>query len=195
MKLTQALKEWAIATQALTQGKTILLLRKGGIREHKGRFEVRNNPVLLYPTYEHQKPDLLKPAFAQVDTVSPGWHPETVAIEAWAEITQVFQVTEASVLAALQPWHIWNAQFAIERFGWKPKQPLFVLLLRTFQIPQTSLPYRSEYGGCKSWIELAEAIQVDRSSPALTDQQYAQQVAQVQAIIAQEAVKTGIPMG
>lgn len=181
MKLTQALKEWATAVEALTLGRTILLLRKGGIRE-RGRFEVRHNPVLLYPTYEHQNPELLKPEFAQVETVPTGWHPDTVPIKAWAEITHVFQVTEEGILSELQPLHIWNDQFAQERLGWKPKQPLFVLLLRTFQIPQITLPYRTEYGGCKSWLELAEAIQIDRSKPVLTDQQYAQQVAQMQAI-------------
>ncbi len=64
MKLTQALKEWAVAVEALESAKTIMLLRKGGIREQGGRFTVAQDQVLLYPTYEHQQPHLLKPAYS-----------------------------------------------------------------------------------------------------------------------------------
>ncbi|BCX07554.1 MAG: hypothetical protein KatS3mg066_1413 [Fischerella sp.] len=35
-----ALKEWAVAVTALEAGKTIMLLRKGGIHERNGRFQV-----------------------------------------------------------------------------------------------------------------------------------------------------------
>ncbi len=60
-QLRQALKEWAIAIEALETGKTIILLRKGGIREKGGHFQAKYLQVWLYPTYEHQKPQLLKP--------------------------------------------------------------------------------------------------------------------------------------
>ena len=58
MELTttlHALKEWAVAVNALESGKTIMLLRKGGIHERGGRFQVAHEQVLLYPTYEHQQ--------------------------------------------------------------------------------------------------------------------------------------------
>ncbi|MEO1671947.1 MAG: DUF1802 family protein, partial [Cyanobacteria bacterium J06631_2] len=71
--LTHTLKEWAIAVDALSQGRTIMLLRKGGIRERG--FQVKYSPVWLYPTYEHQKPNLLKPEYVtQVTPVESGWH-------------------------------------------------------------------------------------------------------------------------
>ena len=63
------------------QGKTIILLRKGGIREENGRFGVDYDRVFLYPTYEHQQPNLLKSEYAgKVMPVESGWHPETVRI-------------------------------------------------------------------------------------------------------------------
>lgn len=68
--LTAALKEWAIAVDALTQGKTIVLLRKGGIREPGGSFAIKHSPVWLYPTYEHQKPHLLKPEYISSEYTS-----------------------------------------------------------------------------------------------------------------------------
>lgn len=88
--LSHALKEWSVAVEALEAGKTIMLLRKGGIREESTNFEVPYRQVWLYPTYEHQKPDLLKSEYAsQVTPVESGWHPDTVRIGSCAEITGV----------------------------------------------------------------------------------------------------------
>ncbi len=177
--LKSALKEWQIAVDALVQGTTILLLRKGGIREQGGRFRVASDRVLLYPTYEHQQSSLLKPTYAAaVETVPvSGWHPDQVAIVAWAEITEVLQVTQAAELEALLPFHIWNAQFASQRFAWKPREPLYLLLLRTFRLAQPQvIPYDASYGGCRSWIELQEAIAINQSCPVLGELEYQKQV-------------------
>jgi hypothetical protein len=176
--LTHALKEWAVAVNALEQGETIMLLRKGGIKEEGNRFSVKQSQVLLYPTYEHQKSHLLKPQYAQqVQPVPSGWHPETVRIGSWAEITNIFAVTTAETLSALLPYHIWNEQFAVERFKWKPKQPLYVLLLRTYRLLQvTEIPYQSMHGGCRSWIELQEEFPVTNSVPVLEEAEYLRQI-------------------
>ncbi|MBD0300628.1 MAG: DUF1802 family protein, partial [Tolypothrix sp. T3-bin4] len=99
---THAFKEWAVAVDALEQGKTIMLLRKGGIKEEGNRFKVAHNHVLLYPTYEHQQPNLLKAEYAPlVNPVTSGWHPETVRIGSWAEITDILLVSDESVVADL----------------------------------------------------------------------------------------------
>jgi hypothetical protein len=183
-----ALKEWAVATDALERGETIMLLRKGGIREEGKHFRVAHDDVLLYPTYEHQQPHLLKPQYANlVEPVPSGWHPETVRIGAWARITDIFQVSEKETIDGLLPYHIWNAQFAAERFGWKPRFPLYVLLLRAYKLPyEHIIPYRAEYGGCKSWIDLAEPVGLENITPVLNDAEYAQRVAAIRAIVENE---------
>lgn len=185
LNTTHALKEWAIAIDALKQGETIMLLRKGGIHEQNGRFKVAHDRPLLYPTYEHQQPRLLKPDYAdQVQTVASGWHPDTVEISSWAEITNILLVTEATVAQALLPFHIWNQQFISDRLKWKSKQPLYILLLRTYKLAQPQIiPYRSEYGGCKSWIDLAESISIVGAVPVLSDTAYTSLVAQIRGII------------
>ncbi|MEC4804393.1 MAG: DUF1802 family protein [Jaaginema sp. PMC 1080.18] len=172
--IIHALKEWAIAVEALTQGKTILLIRKGGIKEENNRFEVAHRQILLYPTYEHQKPQLLKPEYRdRVTIVNSGWHPQTVSMQSWANITDILQVSEVQTLTQLQPYHIWNETFAGDRFKWKPKQPLYILLLRVYQLPETiNLPYREEYGGCRSWIDLERAISTEGSIPVMGDRDY-----------------------
>lgn len=180
-----ALKEWAVAVDALVGGETIVLLRKGGIREEGKHFRVAETDVLLYPTYEHQQPELLKPPYdGLVQPVPSGWHPETVTLNGWARITDIFQVSEAHTVEALLPHHIWNERFAAERFGWKPRYPLYVLLLRAYRLrePRT-IPYVPAYGGCRSWIDLEQPVSLEGMRPALTDAQYAEQVAEIRSIV------------
>lgn len=180
-----ALKEWAVAVNALTQGETIMLLRKGGIREQGGSFQVAEPQFWLYPTYEHQKPQLLKAEYAsRVMPVASGWHPETIEIQAWAEVTHAFEVSDADVVMALLPYHVWNEAFVTERLKWKPRSPLSVLLLRVYRLAQPQMiPYRIEYGGCKSWIEL-QSISAEVASPVLTDADYLQQVQSITGLLA-----------
>jgi hypothetical protein len=178
---THALKEWAVAVDALEHGKTIALLRKGGIKEEGNRFQVAHNQILLYPTYEHQQPNLLKAEYApQVKPVTSGWHPETVRIGSWAEITDILPVSDESTVTALLPYHIWNDRFVSDRLKWKPRQPLYILLLRTYRLPHPQvIPYNSEYGGCRSWIDLAEPISLEGVVPVLDESEYTQQVAAI----------------
>lgn len=183
--LTAALKEWAIAVDALMQGKTIVLLRKGGIREQGGSFAIEHPQIWLYPTYEHQKPHLLKPEWSsQVTPVASGWHPEQIDIQARAAITHEFQVSNAAAIEALLPFHIWNLQFVTERLKWKPRSPLSVLLLRVYRLPQAyTIPYRPPYGGCKSWIQLEERLSAIEAVPVLSEGEFLQRVEGVRRVL------------
>ena len=185
-----ALKEWAIAVEALEQGKTIMLLRKGGIHEQGGRFKVAHDQVLLYPTHEHQQPFLLKPEYAkQVTPVTSGWHPETIRISSWAAITDILLVSDQTVVNDLLPFHIWNEQFISDRLRWKARQPLYILLLRTYKLnPIQTIPYNAAYGGCKSWINLAAPIDVTNTQPVLDDATYQNYVTTIHQTISQNSV-------
>ncbi len=186
---THAFKEWAVGVDALEQGKTIMLLRKGGIHEEGGRFQVAHDQILLYPTYEHQQPQQLKPNYASLVTPVPsGWHPETIRIGAYAQITDVLRVSDEQVVWALLPFHIWNEQFVSDRLKWKPRQPLYVLLLRTYRLASAPvIPYRQEYGGCKSWIDLAETISIEGATPVIDDAAYTKQVAELCLIVEEKS--------
>lgn len=185
--MKHALKEWSIAIQALEQGESILLLRKGGIREEKGRFEVPFRQVLLYPTFEHQDPELLQQSHF-VDRVESGWHPETIDISAYAEITDVLQVSDPDVVRSLLPFHIWNDRFVEERLKWKPCSPLYLLLLKVFRLPQThTISYRDAYGGCRSWIEIDE-VSIENATPVLSEAEYQARVRQIRDIALESAI-------
>lgn len=183
--LTVALKEWAVAVNALIQGKTIVLLRKGGIREPGGSFAIEQSQFWLYPTYEHQKPHLLQSAYAsQVTAVPSGWHPQHIEIQAWATVTHTFQLIEIEPIEALLPFHIWNLEFVSERLKWKPKSPLSVLLLRVYRLPQVqTIPYRSTYSGCKSWFALEANLSPTAAIPVLSETEYLKQVESIRSVL------------
>ena len=185
---TKALKEWNVAVNALEAGKIIMLLRKGGISEENNRFTVEHNQVLLYPTFEHQKPDLLKSEYSsQVEPVPSGWHPETVKISSFADITDILPVKDKSIIEGLFPYHIWNEDFVSDRLKFKPSQPLFVLLLKTYKLPQIiEITYRPEYGGCRSWIDLKIPINISEISPVLSQSKYLEKVAEISRLCSQD---------
>lgn len=183
--LSYGFKEWAIAVSALGKGETIMLLRKGGIKEDSKHFAVKYQKAWLYPTYEHQKPQLLKLKYSsQVQEVASGWHPETVSIQSCSEITHTISVTDIEIIKQLEPYQVWNSTMIRDRFKWKPQQPLTVLLLRVFNLPNpVTIPYDRSYGGCKSWIELQQPISVGGLQPAMTAESYQKQANKIIDII------------
>ena len=175
--LQHALKEWAVAVKALERGETALVVRKGGIREKA--FAVPRTRFLLLPGYEHQRPDLLKPEYRELmREIPPLTDDGPLRFASFAEVEGAYEVSEAEELSALDPYHMWTPEYAESRFKWRPKKPLTVLVLRTYLLPETvELPYRDEYGGCKSWIELQETVSVEGARPALSDEDFDRLVA------------------
>jgi hypothetical protein len=182
--LIHSLKEWAIAVSALATGKTIMLLRKGGIREGSKQFPIKHRTIWLYPTYEHQKPHLLKPEYSnQVTEVISGWHPTTIEIQSCAEITNILNIDSLETLKKIEPYHIWNQQMISDRFHWKPQQPLVILLLKVSNLSTAiTIPYHQSYSGCKSWIDLQKPISTKNLKSVLSDEQYQQQVDNILSI-------------
>jgi hypothetical protein len=167
--LTHALKEWAVAVEALERGESALVVRKGGIREKM--FAVPKTRFLFFKSYEHQKAAQLKPAYHDLLRSIPNRRDDgPVVFTSFAEVYGAFEVSEAEELEALDPHHLWTHEYAESRLKWRPKKPLTVLVLKAYLLPQpVVLEYRESYGGCKSWIELEEAVPIAGSRPALAD--------------------------
>jgi uncharacterized protein DUF1802 len=55
-----AFKEWAVTVRALAEGEQLLTLRKGGIREPQKHFKLEYERFFLYPTFDHQRSDLVR---------------------------------------------------------------------------------------------------------------------------------------
>ena len=176
--LTLALKEWAVVQRSLLEGHQIILLRKGGLIEETGEFDLRARQFLLYPTYEHEteRAGDLQPCFGQwlQEEEARKTDPGEIRIEAAAEVTDVIRVEDREKLLNLAPQHIWSPQFIHGRYDWEPYKPVFVLLLRAYSLPApVVLPLERSYGGCRSWIELSEPISTLGAVPAVSDEFYA----------------------
>lgn len=182
--LQHALKEWAVAIKALERGgASALVVRKGGIREKA--FAVPTARFLLLPSYEHQRPELLKPEYRSLmDEVLDRKDDGPLLFTSFAEVHGAYEISEPEALEAIDPYHIWTPEYAESRFKWRPKKPLTVLVLRTYLLPEpVELPYRDSYGGCKSWIELEEAVSTEGATLALDDAAFEKLVSPASAVL------------
>ena len=184
---TTALKEWAVAVKELREGRQVLLVRKGGISEETRDFRIQAEQFLLFPTYEHQRRDLLQPAFqADLDAIlDEPRDPTRVRLDTWAELTDLFEVTEPSQVEALAPFYGFTEQYAEERLRWRPRKPLLVMAVRAYALrTPLDVEARPEYGGCKSWLTLPVDVSRNDLVPALDDATYAAQIAAVREALA-----------
>ncbi|NEQ44221.1 MAG: DUF1802 family protein [Leptolyngbya sp. SIOISBB] len=194
-EITWALKEWAVAVEALLTGDLMLLIRKGGIHETKPVFNVPSDRALLFPTYEHQSAAAMRePWRSRVSSQTVPQLGDDVALLGWAEITHQLQLTGPDLEQRLQPFHIWTDAWLTERLAWKPERPAYVLLLRVHRFATPlQLTYAKRYGGCRSWIELADVPTWSESLPVMTAAAYQEQVAALEAAIAPITTSTVVP--
>ncbi|CAH1200421.1 hypothetical protein PAECIP111893_01370 [Paenibacillus plantiphilus] len=178
--LPVALKEWAVAVKALSEGKQIMVLRKGGIAEETRDFQLLSPSFYLLPAFEHQKPELLKEAYRSgVEETIAQWrqHSDTVRISAYAEVAEDIEIRDQETLDSLRDYHIWTDSFAEERLKWKRTKPLHLLLLRVFLLDEpVNIPMRDAYMGCKSWVTLEGVPQEAPSKPVLEDMAFNEQI-------------------
>lgn len=186
-----ALKEWAVTIRALDQGQQVLLLRKGGIREKE--FKLEHDEFLLYPTYEHQKGELLKLQYHQDLTATlapwggivPSASPPEVTFTHYAQVQDVIEIMEPAAVEALSPYYIWTTDYAEKRLYWRPRKPLEVIFVRIFRLGQpTTAPVTPYFLGCKSWVELSEGISLRGMTPVLSDAAYREKTQEVRLALA-----------
>ena len=178
-KCQMALKEWAVTCQALGEGEQILLLRKGGIHEDGKDFRVVHREFLLYPTYEHQKADLLRaehqPALEAL--LEQPRDDKQITFSHFAVAEEVLEVEDQQKVDDLQPHYIWTTGYAQSRLRWKPMLPLSVMLLRAYRLEApVTVPWIPEYSGCTSWVEVLTDVPLGRLEPVLTDAEFAARV-------------------
>jgi hypothetical protein len=167
-----ALKEWATVCHALETGRQMILLRKGGIYEAAGEFELENPQFLLFPTYLHQNLNMLKPG-DQAGFEPRSSEPQHIRISAAAEVTDIVQLEDRAQMDALDAEHVWTAPLIDMRFNYKPQNPLYLMLVRAYRLSEpVTVENTPAYAGCKSWVPLDEAIRTDRATPAIDDAPY-----------------------
>jgi hypothetical protein len=170
--LSTALKEWAIVCRALETGRQMLLLRKGGIYESAGEFELEHRRFLLFPTYLHQNAKMLK-ADEQGGLELRETEPAQLRLTAAGEVTDIIQVRSRTQIDALDDEHIWSPPLIDMRFNYRPDNPLYLLLVRTYRLAKpTTIDNTPAYAGCKSWVPLGAPIETVGAKSVMDDTQY-----------------------
>ena len=167
----EALKEWATVVKALEKGDQTVILRKGGILETDSGFKIESKKFLLFPTFEHQELKNIKSNYQKYLEKVKNEQPENGSniITSYAEVLDDADVSSDEKINALSDFHIWSESYIQERKNWMPEKPLKAIFLRIFKIPQRKIPIKSEYQGCKSWININDEIPVGES--VLSDEQ------------------------
>jgi hypothetical protein len=173
-ELNIALKEWDTVCRALGSGRQILLLRKGGIYESAGGFEIENRQFLLFPTFVHQNPQMLKD-----DALS--WYerraaePDAIMLSHAGSISDIIQIQNRAQMDAINDEHVWTTPLIDMRFNYKPQNPLYLLLVRTYALPTpVTIQNTPAYAGCKSWVPLDEPVNTSVATAVLDESSYAE---------------------
>src|SRR5579884_4061370 len=172
---TMALKEWAVVVWALGRGDQILLLRKGGIAEETGEFQVASKEFFLWPTYEHQQSAMLQPsAAAAFHRLKPaGSSRAPLSLQYYAVITDTLPAPELLRMQEMKDAFVWNERFLEKRYAYKPERPLWVLLVRAYALPApVPIADQDRYAGCRSWVELDSSIPTAGALPVLGEDEF-----------------------
>ena len=167
--LQVALKEWHTVCRALESGRQMLLLRKGGISESAGEFQVEHREFLLFPTFLHQNLNMLK-STDHADYTPLNEEPGELAIASAGVVTDIIQLKSREQMNAVDDEHIWLAPLLDMRFNYRPENPLYLLLIRAYRLhAPVTIANTPAYAGCKSWVPLELPIETGDALPVLDD--------------------------
>ncbi|MBI1357514.1 MAG: DUF1802 family protein [Acidobacteria bacterium] len=166
-----ALKEWAAVIRALERGRQIFLLRKGGLAETKRGFELAHPEFVFYPTWEHQQRAQLQPAYQPWFDETAPTDETSVHVTAGARAAEIIEAPpDPSAWEAVRDRHVWSDDYIRMRYDYRPDLPLRIVLLRVFRLPKAEeIPYDRRYGGCRSWVELYDDVEIVKALPVLDE--------------------------
>lgn len=169
--LKHAFKEWAVICQALSEGRQALIVRKGGIQESGGEFQLEHTRFWLFPTYVHQQRTGIKPEavplLERVEAQRPT--PGTIRLSHFAEVAGLYELHDMVGALKIRNLHIWSDETVQARFAYR-RPGLFVMPVRVYRAAQvTELPDAASYAGCRTWVELERELPTEGAVPVLND--------------------------
>ena len=163
-----------MACDAMQDGRQILLIRKGGIREEGSVFTMSDREFFLLPTFEHQNPALLQPdLLPRLEARRLAPDPAVVRIDAYAVVDTILTARDEAQVNAVRGETIWNAEYVKQRFDFNPYDPLYMVVLRVYRLPRPeTLPLLPEYVGCRSWVTLERQLSTAGAIAAVPDAEF-----------------------
>lgn len=173
-----ALKERAGVVNALLEGEQTVLVRHPTL--DPGTIDDR---FVLYPAYTHQEPTRYQPRYEDYYHRASAKPDAGVPIRAVADVREEFTVSSDD-LEALARHYVYTPDGLRDKYD--PDGELRVLLLRVSELESPRIiEERGSYRGCRAWIELADAVDVDLESatPVLDDATFAERRAAISATL------------
>ena len=164
-----ALKEWATICDGLGRAEFILLVRKGGILEHRDGFEVEHSEFFLFPTRFHEK----------------GETPSSqVTLEFYADVEEDQWVKDLEALRRLNGHHGLPWSDVEQRFHYGKEKGVHVLAIRAYRLvrPYVLADART-YDGCRSWVELDSEYPVERGVPVVDADEFRHRLESFRAVL------------
>jgi hypothetical protein len=174
--LRHAFKEWAVICRALAEGRQAILLRKGGIEEDNGAFQVEHTRFWLFPTYVHQQRQGIVPEAVPLLEQAEAERPAegNLRLTHYVEVAGVYWLEDIVSALRLTGLHCWSPSTVEARFSYR-RPGLYVLPVRVYRAAQAvELPLTPAYAGCKSWVELDEEVSTDGAVAVLGDEPFAE---------------------
>lgn len=180
-----ALKEWAITCEALSQGRQIILLRKGGLLDEDGSFTLEHGQFFLLPTWLHQEEALVKPEHRDLFRTTEKLPDESLQVaflRHFARVEALWALTERDQTLLETVPHIWSRQYLDLRFGYKSEKPLLCAALRVWEL-ETPLRYelRPQDMGCRSWVEMEKPLE-SHATPVLDDETFGEYIEDLETL-------------
>jgi hypothetical protein len=183
MNIQLACKEWASVCAALASGRQSLLLRKGGIAEPTGDFQVQAKWFWLYPTYVHQQQNQLRETqwLETGEMFKP--HEKKILFFHLAEVVETFQLTKFDILEKLEPFHVLSKDCVSSRFAYRTPG-LTVMLVKIHKVvTPVEIDETPFYLGCKSWVNLVDPLAVSATSPVLYPEDFSTKVDEIKTLV------------
>ena len=153
---------------ALAAGDQVLIVRKGGIGEK--RFELPHPRFYLFPTYAHQRPELVSAAGARALRRPAG---AARGARRGCRCRPTPSCTRPTRSPTPRPSRRSTASTSSRpptprsACKWRRKHPLWAAVLRVWALPEPPvLEDAAAYGGCVSWVELPGDDRRARRAPA-----------------------------
>lgn len=188
-----AYKEWASVEEALARGMFAMSLRKGGIHEKRGEFNVEHREYFLFPTLLHQRESDLAPEVRPFLEASrknaPPPAPEgavvygKIPLRHYAVVEEAVFVEDLQLAHALAGLHPFTPAAVDMRFNYK-KPGLWAIVERLYALPQTvEIDDSRLYAGCRSWVPLTSALSTIGARPVLSDEAFAEKAQAIRAVL------------
>lgn len=169
----QAFKEWSVVCAALGSGKQSLILRKGGVEDGAEGIRIEKPEFWLYPTYLHQGEQSVREGeVGSSPSKSDPPKSEKVRIQYYAVVERAEFIATEVALARLQKFHIWTSSTIVQRFHYRTPG-LWSMIVRIYGLERPyEVPQSAEMAGCRTWVELPEAISTAGLKPVLGDPEF-----------------------